>query len=173
MRPTISIKKDSQLLISDAVGVCVRDENNVVMHQNERCHAHCGPMVGRQCETGCQAKLNANKIQDSGYVEIKDVFPNGHTVNALVFNDKKIQVTLLFDMTEKVNEILEQLKPYALTETETSVIRLVLSGHCNQEVANKLGIEKSTVKTHINKCYKKIPAEMKNFIQSRRASDNK
>lgn len=169
----ITADKKSQLAVGEDVGVCVRDKDNIVVHQNAKCRAYCGHMHGRVCETGCQAKSTPAEVRDKKYLEIKDVFPTDETVNALLFNEQDTQVTLLFDMTPFVGGILKQLEPCGLTGTETDVTRLVLSGHRNQEIAKRLGIGRATVKTHLNNIYKKIPPQVKLLMQAKRMPTKK
>ncbi|RYV04183.1 hypothetical protein SOPP22_00095 [Shewanella sp. OPT22] len=43
-----------------------------------------------------------------------------------------------------------------LTQKELTVVELILANHKNTEIAQKMFIELSTVKTHINNIYKKL-----------------
>src|SRR5882724_1436918 len=56
------------------------------------------------------------------------------------------------------NEALSQLKSlrYSLSQRELTVFRYVSSGNTNKEIASSMGVELSTVKTHINNLYTKI-----------------
>jgi DNA-binding NarL/FixJ family response regulator len=56
------------------------------------------------------------------------------------------------------NETLSQMKSirYSLSHRELAVFRYVASGNTNKEIASNLGVELSTVKTHINNLYTKI-----------------
>jgi len=53
--------------------------------------------------------------------------------------------------TKKSREKLDQL-----TQKETEIFNLIVSGKSNKDIANELFIELSTVKTHINKIYSKL-----------------
>ena len=46
--------------------------------------------------------------------------------------------------------------PDSLSERELEVLRLIASGHTNQEIADQLFVALSTVKTHINNIYSKL-----------------
>ena len=48
------------------------------------------------------------------------------------------------------------MKVPPLTPRELQVLRMVASGHCNKEIADKLGISTKTVEKHRNTMNKKI-----------------
>lgn len=64
-------------------------------------------------------------------------------------------------MNEKTLE--EKMAPYSFTKREQELIRLILKGKSNQEIAEDLFISQNTVKHHISNIYKK--ANIKNRIQ--------
>jgi DNA-binding NarL/FixJ family response regulator len=51
---------------------------------------------------------------------------------------------------------IEIASDIALTERETDVLRLLLEGRANKEIANSLGISVRTVKFHLDNLYSKI-----------------
>ncbi len=44
----------------------------------------------------------------------------------------------------------------ALTDRETEVLRLIAGGHSNRDIANRLFLAESTVKTHVNRLFAKL-----------------
>ena len=54
-------------------------------------------------------------------------------------------------MTEKLSQPLDDFKP-----RELEIIKMMAEGHSNQEIADRLYIALSTVKTHINNIYAKL-----------------
>ena len=43
-----------------------------------------------------------------------------------------------------------------LTDRETDVLRLIVKGNSNKEIASKLNISEATVKTHVNSLLSKL-----------------
>lgn len=58
------------------------------------------------------------------------------------------------DQAFRKKESKERL--HQLTQKETEIFNLIVSGKSNKDIANELFIELSTVKTHINKIYSKL-----------------
>ncbi len=52
--------------------------------------------------------------------------------------------------------LAERLSGPTLTERETDVLRLIVSGNSNKEIANALFISEATVKTHVNSLLGKL-----------------
>jgi DNA-binding NarL/FixJ family response regulator len=55
-----------------------------------------------------------------------------------------------------VREVKIPGSPEALTERETTVLRLIAKGHANKQVARELGIREQTVKTHVSNILGKL-----------------
>ena len=64
-------------------------------------------------------------------------------------------VARLLEKSEEGSESLQVLVD-PLSERETEVLRLIVAGLSNQEIAEELTIAESTVKTHINHIYSKL-----------------
>ena len=56
----------------------------------------------------------------------------------------------------KEKEKLKKIDSYNLTKTEKKIVLLILEKKKNQEIAEHMFVEVSTIKTHINNIYKKI-----------------
>lgn len=84
--------------------------------------------------------------------------------DAVIINDGVELTTLLFEKQELIKRQVAYLASFSLTPTEVEVMRKVLVGMKNQEVADALYISKSTLRTHLNNIYKKIPLELKREI---------
>lgn len=57
--------------------------------------------------------------------------------------------------------------PDQLTERETAVLRLVVAGQRNKEIAAKLGISENTVKFHLRNILEKLHAESRTEVAAR------
>ncbi len=84
--------------------------------------------------------------------------------DAVIINDGVELTTLLFEKQELVKRQVAYLESFNLTPAELEVMRKVLTGMTNQEVADALYISKGTLRTHLNNIYKKIPLELKHEI---------
>ena len=51
---------------------------------------------------------------------------------------------------------IKQIDKFDLTQKEKEVIKLILKKKKNQDIANEMFVELSTIKTHINNIYKKL-----------------
>jgi len=57
--------------------------------------------------------------------------------------------------------------PDRLTERETAVLRLVVAGQRNKEIAAELGISENTVKFHLRNILEKLHAESRTEVATR------
>ena len=148
-------------------GICIKSQNEIVEFQNTECKTLCGHMVGRKCEKGCMSrysKANSNSVFDQGYQVLKNVDTDGHIVDALMINDGKNLTTILFDRTKEVNNQLDHLEQFRLSKSEMAVIEKFLYGFKNIDIAKQLFISKSTLRTHLNNIYKKLPEKVKQDV---------
>ncbi len=89
---------------------------------------------------------------------------NGIQLDAIVLNDGKNLTTFQYETQNRVDQQIEALSKFGLSKSELKVIRGILTGLTNREVANQLFISARTLRTHLNNIYKKIPPELKNEI---------
>ena len=59
---------------------------------------------------------------------------------------------------EAATPTADERLPESLSERETEVLALIAAGNSNEEIAGKLFVSVSTVKTHINNLYRKLGA---------------
>ncbi len=62
----------------------------------------------------------------------------------------------MFIEQRKQKERVARIDTYGLTPKEKEVVQLLLARKRNQEIADAMFVELSTIKTHINKIYKKV-----------------
>lgn len=152
----------------ETLGVCIKSLDRRVRFQNQACIALCGEKKdGELCEQGCMIHYKSG-IGDCSFDQGLRLFRNIEVpqarADAVVINDGKEITTLLFEKQALVKRQVAYLETFRLSPTEVSVIEKVLTGMTNQEVADALCISKSTLRTHLNNIYKKIPAELKREI---------
>ena len=153
----------------NGVGVCVTSQDGVVKSQNETCTKICGQQLGNKCDFGCGIHIAASEAGrdiDLGVRTFRNIMPEGMRINVALINDGTNITSLLFDVTDLVKKQIAQVEKYNLSKTEIKVLELYLQGYTNAETAKKLFICRTTLRTHLNNIYKKLPAELKERILS-------
>lgn len=62
------------------------------------------------------------------------------------------------------NQVIDFCKYYKMTKRESEILRLVLKGKKNQEIADELFISVGTVKSHIYSIYKKLAVDRRSQL---------
>ena len=138
------------------LGTCIKDTDKKVIFQNEICIKTCGDMKGVICEKGCMTSY----LYTPGMTLIKNSKVDDSHVDAVVINDGKTLTTLLYPHSINAEELKnekEKLITFGLSKSEITIFLLVMAGRKNREIQEQLFISKSTLKTHLNNIYKKLP----------------
>jgi DNA-binding CsgD family transcriptional regulator len=146
-----------------------------VIAQNDSCRKVCGNMAGKICSKGCMQQLNEmppESLKANSFITLKNVLPDEGVINALMLNNNGFVTTLVFDITKNVDEQLLAIEPYGLTYTEGQIVRMMLEGATNAEIVKKFRIARSTLKSHINNIYRKLPVPLRNEIMAKRSSSS-
>ncbi|USN47535.1 MAG: helix-turn-helix transcriptional regulator [Pseudobdellovibrionaceae bacterium] len=69
-------------------------------------------------------------------------------------------VIVLTPQDEILEARLEALKSFLITPREFEISAMILKGFSNREIGEHLNIAPSTVKTHLNNIYRKIPKHL-------------
>ena len=151
------------------IGICIKSTDTTVEYQNPMCENICGQQVGHKCTKGCITKLTAesDEILNTGYKLFRNTKVDNNNVDTIITNDGEKITTLLFKKEENIQKQLNTLSQFHLSKSELGVIKKFLEGYSNIEIAEQLFISKSTLRTHLNNIYKKIPADLKDEIISR------
>lgn len=156
---------EKRFFASDNVGICLKDPDGRVLYQNQSCRKLCGNQQGLKCEDGCMLLYKKGTPGQSPLPT--QVFPSqnidGAPVDVIMISDGEVLVTLLVNQRDKVAADIEYFKKYHLSKREEEILKLVLEGKPNAEIAKTLFISPATVKTHINNIYKKIPNHTLSF----------
>ena len=117
-----------------SLGVCIRDTDDKVQFQNDVCKSVCGIHPQEVC------------LRCSDIPHYKEVH-----------KDLKTMVTL-FRVPQNTKLKRALLSSNLLTPREKEIVKLLLLGYPNTRIIHKLFIAKSTLKTHLNRIYKKMSA---------------
>lgn len=163
--------KKSQVAFDEKVGVCIKNENGVVLEQNDECTKICGNRQGKICADGCMAhgSESPKAPRTDSFRSMKNIFPQGRSVDAVVINNNHQITTLLFDQTQSKEKKLELLNSFGLTPSEQAIVEMVVNGSTNREIAAKFGIAKSTLKSHLSHIYSKLPEELRKELRKERS----
>lgn len=152
----------SKALNSVNIGVCIKDTKKRVLFQNDVSKQLCDDKAGQVCNLNCTEMDKELKgichTSMKNQLKFKDKFVNA------VFHKDGNQVTTFMFPSNQIEVIFQKPEIQALSKREQEVVRMILMGLSNNEIAEKLFISRLTVKTHINNIYKKIPQEIKDLM---------
>ncbi len=152
----------SKALNSVNIGVCIKDTKKKVLFQNDVSKQLCDDKAGQVCNLNCTEMDKELKgichTSMKNQLKFKDKFVNA------VFHKDGNQVTTFMFPSNQIEVIFQKPEIQALSKREQEVVRMILMGLSNNEIAEKLFISRLTVKTHINNIYKKIPQEIKDLM---------
>ncbi len=142
--------------------VCVKDRDKHVLYQNKACHELCGDMESESgaCEKHCMPCYVSNEVapdREEGTQYCPNEQIEGKFYDILFVNDGDNLTTFLYPLNGRQEADLRHVEQYNLTKREQEIIKLVIEGNTNAEMAKKLFVSKATVKKHLNNIYKKIP----------------
>lgn len=160
----------------DRIGICIKTTDKVVLYQNSTCQRTCGNAQGKVCEMGCMAdyaRSRLGEIFDEGIRVKKNLKLDDGLIDAVIINDGEQITSFLYYKSRKLEAELAVFKQRKLSETETTIMEFVLQEYSNQTIAKKLHISISTLKTHLNNIYRKIPSELKKEIMRKRTDQPK
>lgn len=146
-------------------GQCLKDSSQRVISQDEMCRDLCGDVEGKKCEKGCMkafAEIKQEDIFKRGFHQFNNIeVDQQRHVDAVVFFDGENIMTHLYPVDELNEKRLMLMREKGLSPTEINVMRFVLQGLSNEQIAEKLFISKVTLKTHLNNIYKKLPPALR------------
>ncbi len=111
--------------------------------------------------TGCLPRIEKEHLLDyvskglvgilppmTNYSQLKKAI-KGVISGELWFERKKLQ-----DLVSNINSIVKKRRPL-LTKTETGIVKMICQGYSNKEIMKKLKVTEQSVKSHLNRIYKK------------------
>jgi ATP/maltotriose-dependent transcriptional regulator MalT len=146
------------------IGICIKDGDKKVLHQNALCKQICGNQEGTICSKGCMDQFliseNCTAFTE-GMRPLSNKSVDGQRMDAVVINDGFNMTTLLYPLEDKHDAQMSYLKGKGLTARELEIMSFIIKGATNSEIAEKLFISRATLKTHLNNVYKKLPKDMR------------
>ncbi|MCM2279549.1 MAG: LuxR C-terminal-related transcriptional regulator [Oligoflexia bacterium] len=149
----------------DGCTVCIKDGDGKVEYQNEKCRENCGDRIGVSCKDGCM-ELYSMKVAKKGGEARPILMPSRKIrdkhFDALFLRGKTHLTTILYPIEDQISESVKALDGFELTPREKEIAELLVRGLSNREIMAQLFISKPTLKTHVNRIYKKLgPAREK------------
>lgn len=144
-------------------GVCVKDKDGTVIHQNKISKSICGHLENKSCSQ-CEFKpftrlrhfVNDFLFKQGFYFDKGRLIGKTHC-DVIKIKDIDKEITYLHPLKKILEGYREIFKEKGLTKKESEIASQVVEGKQNVEIQDSLFISKSTLKTHINNIYKKIP----------------
>ena len=152
------------------VGICSGSLSNVILYQNKPCKEYCGDRTGQICREGC-VLLSANAPNprpSSGRVAVfRHRLIHNRYFDVVVLKSEQTLTTVLNPDVRAPASLLAAMEAADLTKREKEIVELMIQGLSNQEIIKHLHIAKATLKTHINRIYRKLGTEHQHLLLSR------
>ncbi|MBY0416017.1 MAG: LuxR C-terminal-related transcriptional regulator [Bdellovibrionales bacterium] len=142
----------------EALGTCLKDLDKKVLQQNEVCLKICGNMIDQVCTKGCMIGY----LPKAGMSLIKNSYVDNSSVDAVVIYNGETLTTIIYTNESQTNEV-ENIKSFGLSKSEIIIFTKVIEGKKNAQIIQELFISKSTLKTHLNNIYKKLPINFQKY----------
>jgi DNA-binding CsgD family transcriptional regulator len=111
--------------------------------------------------TGCLPRIENDRLIDlvsKGLVGIlppmTDYSQFKKAVKSVVSGELWFERSKLQDLVSNMNRIVTKKRPL-LTRMETEIVKLICQGHSNKEIMKRLNVTEQSVKSHLNRIYKK------------------
>ena len=141
------------------IGVCVKNPSRRILLQNEPCLKACGDCLDKVCSVGCmELYLNDDIAQwnKRGMRFYRNVCCRGSYFEfALICTEQHI-ITLMQPLTDRHASAIEYYRTMGLSKRELEIISEVIRRFSNRDICEKLSISKATLKTHLNRIYRKL-----------------
>lgn len=155
-----STPRGGSQLFRREVAVCVRSRDGRVIEISTACKRLCKSRKGRICRAGCTLHFrpSSDERQETTVLRNRDI---GDWRADIVVREQGASVTtVLFPLAPSEGTMTCVDLNYVsrgLSRAEAQVLSLAQAGHSNAEIGKRLGIARSTVRTHLNRIYQKWP----------------
>lgn len=147
------------------LGWCEKDLYQRILKQDRRCIQWCGRRTGQVCSDGC---MQAPLIQSHGTQVKRVTTPHGQVVDAVILRNAECLVTVLNPWPTGKWDESALPGTQELTARESQILALIQRGASNRAIQLELRIRPSTLKTHLNNLYRKLPSDLATRIQESR-----
>ncbi len=111
--------------------------------------------------TGCLPRIENERLLDlvsKGLVGILPPMTNysqfKRAIKSVISGELWFERKKLQDLISNMNSIVAKKRPL-LTGMETEIVKMICRGHSNKEIKKKLRVTEQSVKSHLNRIYKK------------------
>lgn len=165
-----NIEETHATLDGSKLGVCVKSLDKLVLFQNSLSKKYCGDVSGSICKKGCMEFYNEtdNPILNIGTQFYPNQKMHGSVFDVLLVNDGDFLTTIFYPKKDLGADFREFFLGHGLTPREIEILALITKGLSNGDIQKQLFISPHTLKTHINRIYKKIPQSLFKFISKKR-----
>lgn len=144
-------------LDSSDIAICKVAFNLAVIEQNE-----VSKELFREEESLNELFLNLNLVDLSSAYSMGTLFfrgqvVSGKDVDVLVINDGNSLLLVMYLLENKYQSEINYFKESGFTKREVEIAGYVVKGSKNKTICSTLHISKDTLKSHLNKIYKKLP----------------
>jgi DNA-binding CsgD family transcriptional regulator len=111
--------------------------------------------------TGCLPKIDNERLLDLVSRGLVGILPPMTDYSQLKKAIKSVISGELWFEREKLQELVSNINSIAakkgplLTRTETEIVKMICQGNSNKEIMKKLKVTEQSVKSHLNRIYKK------------------
>lgn len=136
------------------------DLHGARLYRNLKCSNFCGH-AGDICEAGattCPFASLPHLPLTSDVQLVRGVSFEGKFADLAVVRDGMREFRLIFPLDSKIESATAVIRQHGLTPRELEIAAMMIAGLSNLRISDGLGIARDTVKTHIKKIYRKLPA---------------
>ncbi|MGK5087045.1 helix-turn-helix transcriptional regulator [Bdellovibrionota bacterium FG-2] len=149
--------------IDSPVGVCIRDDKGISQFRNDTCLGFCGKKKTGKCRELCMMAFApdgsiAPALVEGGVQIFRNTqFPDIEgAFDIVMFYDGTFATSLFYPLSRIYEMRMEQFKDKGLTARELEIVSFMIRGVTNSEITKQLEISKSTLRSHLNRVYKKV-----------------
>ncbi len=111
--------------------------------------------------TGCLPRIENERLLDlvsKGLVGILPPMTNysqfKKAIKSVISGELWFERRKLQDLVSNINSIVKKRRPF-LTRMETEIVKMICQGYSNKEIMKKLKVTEQSVKSHLNRIFKK------------------